>query len=231
LADNVASAVRFHDAVKQALSLGVKHFVEVGPHPALTNAIVETAEAAGVAADAAFCQHRERPAKETMLQLVAKAYGWGCEIRWTELYPDRIGHVRLPTYPWAHKPYWLPETTVHARAATRNGAHPGVDRFPGRRVDSPVLRDTVFELTPADTVFTRFRDHAVAGSMRVPGTGLIELFRSAAESAGVAMPLIRDVVLMHAVEPDAVSAVQTILSADVYGPARICVRRSDGEWI
>lgn len=231
LADNVASAVRFHDAVKQALSLGVKHFVEVGPHPALTNAIVETAEAAGVAADAAFCQHRERPAKETMLQLVAKAYGWGCEIRWTELYPDPIEHVRLPTYPWAHKPYWLPETTVHARAATRNGAHPGVDRFPGRRVDSPVLRDTVFELTPADTVFTRFRDHAVAGSVRVPGTGLIELFRSAAESAGVAMPLIRDVVLMHAVEPDAVSAVQTILSADVYGPARICVRRSDGEWI
>ena len=228
LATNVGSAVRFRDAVAHALSLGIHHFVEIGPHPALGNAVVETAEAAGAHAEAAYCQHRDKDAAGALLQLMARTYSWGCNLDWSAVLPGECAPVDLPTYAWAHEPYWLP--APRATAGARNAAITGPAGYPGRRITSPALTRPVFELDAQDPVFESFADHAIGGTVRVPATGIVELFRSAAIGAGMMSPLVRDVGVMRAIEPKALRRLQVLLAEGVIGRAEICVETPDGDW-
>lgn len=233
LAANVRSPVRFHTAVERALELGVRHFVEIGPHPALGGAVTESAEAAGVQVHTAYCQHRDRDARGALVALTGRLYDWGCTVDWKAVYPGACPPVELPTYAWDHRPYWLPGVNAGAivPSALDGTAVVGERSFPGRPLRSPALDRPVFELDARDPVLDAFRDHRVGPDARVPATGLLELLRSAALAAGVERPEVKAVGILRPVELDSIRRLQVVLSPGGVGRADIVLETAAGEWV
>ncbi len=116
---NLRRPVRFAEAVERLARRGVSHFIEISPHPA-------------VAAPLASCLHhggfegvvlpssRRGEERSTMLESLGELYVAGCEVRWDALAADGGRCVRLPTYPWQGRRFWLGEATAEETAV----AHP-----------------------------------------------------------------------------------------------------------
>lgn len=154
LARNVESTVRFADALGRAVEEGVRHFIEIGPHPALGAAIAEIAEAAGHGASVGFAMHRKRSPLLALRSLAADLHAWGADLDWTAVMRGHVDPSALPTYPWHHQPYWLPGVGV----PTPGGASKG-------------------ELHLEDAAFDGMREHRIGGTPLLPATAIIELFR------------------------------------------------------
>ncbi|MEV5840156.1 type I polyketide synthase [Nocardia sp. NPDC052112] len=171
----VREPVRFADGMTATRAAGGSRFLEVGPDAVLSGMI----EAEAVIAT----QRRGRDQVETLVGAVAEAHCAGVDVDWSRFYAGTGARsVDLPTYAFQRQRYWLsPAATI----ADVRGF--GLDRMA-----HPILRATV-EMPSGETVFTGrlsaaeqpwLRDHAVFGSILLPGAGLVELVSTAARSVG-----------------------------------------------
>nr|WP_265590203.1 type I polyketide synthase [Streptomyces sp. MA3_2.13] len=101
--DNLRHQVRFADATRAALDLGVGRFIEVSPHPVLTGAIEETAADAGADAVAVGTLRRGEGGPARWARSAAEALVGGVPLRWPTV-PDGV-RVDLPTYPFQRERY------------------------------------------------------------------------------------------------------------------------------
>ncbi|WP_433754835.1 type I polyketide synthase [Nocardia sp. CA-135398] len=170
----VREPVRFADGIAASRAAGGSRFLEVGPDAVLAGLI----DAEAVVA----IQRRGRDQVETLVRAVAEAHCAGVDVDWSRFYAGTGARaVDLPTYPFQRQRYWLSPAATIADARSF-----GLDRIP-----HPILRATV-EMPSGETVFTGhlsaaeqpwLRDHAVFGSVLLPGAGLVELVSAAARSA------------------------------------------------
>ncbi|MEV6927914.1 SDR family NAD(P)-dependent oxidoreductase [Dactylosporangium sp. NPDC051485] len=164
--DNVHLPVRFDPAIRAMLDDGYHTFVEVSPHPVLTAALQEIFDDAGSdRAVALGTLRRDEPGPRRLLTSLAQAWTHGLPVRWNR--PGR--RVDLPTYPFQRRRYW-PDVTVAAERPVAAG-HPVL----GPAVDLADGDTTVFtgRLSPGGHPW--LADHAVAGTVLLPGTGFVEL--------------------------------------------------------
>ncbi|MFJ8630373.1 type I polyketide synthase [Streptomyces sp. NPDC093568] len=175
-ADQIVKPVRFHDALTVARDLGASRFLEIGPDPVLT------ALAGDVSAVSTL--RKDRPEAETLLTACAELFVQGGDIDWAALFEGTGAHrVDLPTYPFQRRRYWLDAPPVLSDA----------DGLGLVRADHPLLGAAV-PVAGSDAVLLAsslsvrthpwLGDHAVAGSVVVPGTVLVELALQAAERVG-----------------------------------------------
>ncbi|MFI1734804.1 SDR family NAD(P)-dependent oxidoreductase [Streptomyces acidicola] len=176
-ADQIVRPVRFHDAFTAARAQGAGRFLEIGPDPVLT------ALAGDVPAAATL--RRDRPEAETLLRAVAELFVRGTPVDWAAVFAGTgAREVPLPTYAFQRRRYWLdaPRATV---AAADLGL--GVTGHPLLGAAVPVAgSDTVLltaRLSTADQPW--LADHAVAGSVILPGTAVLELVLAAGERVGL----------------------------------------------
>ncbi|MFJ3921564.1 beta-ketoacyl synthase N-terminal-like domain-containing protein [Streptomyces sp. NPDC090022] len=129
--ENLRRPVEFERAVRAALADGCTAFVEVSPHPLLTHAVLETAEAAGAAGTAGTAVaavptlRRRDGGPHRFLLSAAEAFVHGVPVDWEPALPAaRPGAdaPELPTYPFQRQRYWL---TPAGRPATAPGPVPG----------------------------------------------------------------------------------------------------------
>lgn len=222
LARNIRSPVRFAGAVGRALELGVNHFVELGPHPVLGRAILEIAEEANREVGVAFALHRDRSPALTLPSLAGRVFEWGGDPDWAMVDPGPCPPVPLPRYPWAHRPYWLPASSGGGGTEPGGTGRPSPSTsFPGRWVRSPALSHPVFELELDDPVFAAFQDHRIGERTLLPATGILELFRLAAEAAGYPGAEILDLGILHPIAPGRPGRLQVVLHPETPGSARV----------
>ncbi|GGK79066.1 hypothetical protein GCM10012284_11330 [Mangrovihabitans endophyticus] len=100
---NLRQTVRFHDTVGALLEAEHTTFVEMSPHPVLTVAVQEIAEAAGVEVLATGTLRRDHGGLERFLLSAAELYAGGVDVRW----PLAGRRVALPTYAFQRRRYWL----------------------------------------------------------------------------------------------------------------------------
>ena len=173
--------------------------------------------------------HLPAPAGSLLLQCFAKGcddwrmfleglgelYVRGAQVDWDGFANDYGARkVALPNYPFQRRRYW-----ITAAPKDRNGSEPqnhAADRFlPGRRLLSPVIKDTVFQTEVSASSMPLLRDHVVYGWMVFPGSASIGI-----ALAGVGAPLpisVRDCNLVEALvllENDRPIPLQTIFSED-----------------
>jgi acyl transferase domain-containing protein len=107
-ARNLREKVDFAGAVGHSLgAVGpAAVFVEIGPHPALSAAIVQTAAARNRAARVVPTLRRGADDRVAALAALGRLYETGYDgIRWDRLYPaGRV--VDLPLYPWQRRRFW-----------------------------------------------------------------------------------------------------------------------------
>src|SRR5690606_2033776 len=139
----------------------------------------------------------------------------------------------LPTYPWQHRAFWLPDGPDVSRpgAAAAGGATAGESvALPGRRLSSPALPVPAFELPLEGGVLQALEDHRVGGHPIVPATALLEFVRSAGAAASGREVEVRDLVIHRSIPLRPGGALQVVFSPGGMGPAELFTREEDGEW-
>ncbi|MEV4744712.1 type I polyketide synthase, partial [Streptomyces sp. NPDC049555] len=196
--DHVRRAVRFADAVRALHADGVTRFVELGPDAVLSGmaeaALEPEGDAPGPVAVPFLRKGRDEAA--TAVAAVARLHAHGVPVDWHAFFArPATGDsatsgaasqpVDLPTYAFQRQRYW-----VNATTGTADLGSAGMEA-----VTHPLL-GAVVRLPESDGVVLTGRlslsshpwlaDHAVKGTVLLPGTGLVELAVRAGDEAGCA---------------------------------------------
>ncbi|MFI6779433.1 type I polyketide synthase, partial [Nocardia sp. NPDC050412] len=188
----VREAVRFADAVRTAVDLGVVRFAEVGPDAVLfpmVNQILDGAETTALTSAAATVvalARRDRADASVLLGGVAGLFVSGADVDWAGMYAGTgAQRIALPTYAFQRRRYWM----IEAAAAVGGGA-----RAMGFVATEHPLISAVVSQPDSDGVALSGRlsvqaqpwlaDHKVMDTVLFPGTGFVELVLHAGEQVG-----------------------------------------------
>ncbi|SCE32031.1 candicidin polyketide synthase FscB, partial [Streptomyces sp. SolWspMP-5a-2] len=171
---NLRGTVEFEAATRALLADGFQVFAEISAHPVVATGVQETIEDAGVRAGVVGTLRRDEGGLERFTLSLGEAWALGADIdwdvHWDGLRPRRFD---LPTYAFQRQHYW-------PRFADLGGdvSSAGLDS-----PDHPLLGASV-ELAGGDGLVATARwslrthpwlaDHAVSGTVIVPGTALVE---------------------------------------------------------
>ncbi|WP_432062541.1 SDR family NAD(P)-dependent oxidoreductase [Streptomyces sp. S1] len=176
---NLRETVRLRTAVEAALAAGHEVFVEISPHPVLGVGVQDVLDAApgGDATAVLGTLRRDEGGLDRVLRSVAEAWVQGVPVDWTAHTGARTpGLPPLPTYAFDRRRHWLDPAvpapaTGPAPAGLRPAGHPlltGAVRTAGS--DGLLL---LGRLSPHEQPW--LDDHAVDGTVLVPGAVLAEL--------------------------------------------------------
>ncbi|WP_241827072.1 type I polyketide synthase, partial [Streptomyces graminilatus] len=185
-ARQVRDTVRFHDVTVTLREAGTTVLLELGPDAALT-AMADTGTAAGPDAVATpaeplrvAAQRRDQPEPRALLTALGRLHAHGVEVDWDAFYAGRDARtVPLPTYAFQRRRYWLrpkPGTAATGAAGLPAAGHPLL------AAAVTVAGTGTLLLTGRLGVDTHpwLADHAVGGTVLVPGTAFVELALHAA---------------------------------------------------
>lgn len=211
--ENLRNTVRFESVVDGLLNEGHRTFVECSPHPVLAVGIEETAQNADHSALVVGSLRRDEDTTRQLLRSVAELHTRGVVVDWQQVFTGTGARtVRLPTYAFRSKPYWL-------------------------RAPKPLL-NTATELAEGEQTLMTGRlslgsypwltDHRVHGRAVVPGTALLEM----ALQTGYAieeLTLQAPVVVPEQGEVEIQALVGTA-DDDGYRPLRMYARGPGSDW-
>jgi acyl transferase domain-containing protein/NADP-dependent 3-hydroxy acid dehydrogenase YdfG len=180
---NLRETVRFEQAVRALSDDGYRLFIETSPHPVLKIGTQETLDACGTDGTAIGTLRRDHGDRAQFVASLAEAVTHGAALDADALFaPYGARTVALPTYAFQHRRYWLTP-----KAATAQAVDLGLDA-----IDHPLLGalasapDGTTLLTGRLSLESRpwLADHAVAGTVVLPGTAFLEMALRAGDIAG-----------------------------------------------
>ncbi|MEW2115533.1 type I polyketide synthase, partial [Streptomyces sp. NPDC005474] len=197
---NLRRTVGFDPAVRALADEGFTSFVEVSPHPVLTMAVEETAEAAGHETVVLGTLRRDEGGLRRVLLSAAELWVRGGVVDWTAAFPGE-NTAQLPTYAFQRRRYW-----IQPPAATPRG--PGATGHPllGTAVEVADTGDLVLSGSLSTRTHPWLADHAVSGVVLLPGTGFVELAVRAGDEADC--PQVEELTLQAPLVFDRDAAVQ-----------------------
>ncbi|MEW1672662.1 type I polyketide synthase [Streptomyces noursei] len=179
---HVREAVRFADGIRALHAAGVTRFLELGPDGTLAAMARESLPDETTVVPAL---RKDRPEEPTLLAALSQLHAQGTAVDWAALFAGTDAHaVDLPTYAFQHRRYW----PVPDRTATGDLGAAGLDA-----AGHPLLSAAVELSDGGGLLFTSrlslqshpwLADHAVNGSVLLPGTAFVELAVRAADEAG-----------------------------------------------
>ncbi|QEU89615.1 SDR family NAD(P)-dependent oxidoreductase [Streptomyces kanamyceticus] len=184
---NLRQEVRFDQTVRSLLADGFGYFVECSAHPVLTVGLGETFEDTG--SNTAYAQgtlRRDEGGPERFLTSVAEGYVRGLPVNWQALYAGSgARRVDLPTYAFQRDQFWLQATAGDASGDV-SGFGLGVTGHPLLGASVRVAGEGQLLLTGRLSLASHpwLADHAVSGTVLVPGAALVELALRAADEVG-----------------------------------------------
>ncbi|MFB7086533.1 SDR family NAD(P)-dependent oxidoreductase [Streptomyces sp. NPDC056296] len=179
-ARHIRGTVRFLDGVRLLEDRGVTEWLELGPDGILTALVQQslTSEAGTVTA----ALRRGRPEPRTFASALGLLAARGAGPRWETVFPG-ARPTTLPTYAFQRQRYWL-----DAPATVGDAAGFGLSAAEHPLLGAGLLLADRDEhvLTGRLSLHTHpwLADHAVAGTVLVPGTGLLEIALAAGERTG-----------------------------------------------
>ncbi|WP_326835730.1 type I polyketide synthase [Amycolatopsis rhabdoformis] len=180
---HVREAVRFADGIRALTGLGATTFFEIGPDEVLSAMARESLDDLdGTDTVTVPLLRKDRDEVRTAVTALARLHVAGTPVDWTALFPG-AHPVDLPTYAFQHQWFW-PAATPGVGDAAAVGLRPA---------EHPLLNGTV-ELAENDGVLFTGRlslashpwlaEHAVQGSVLLPGTAFLELAFRAGDEVG-----------------------------------------------
>ncbi|MEV6576004.1 beta-ketoacyl synthase N-terminal-like domain-containing protein, partial [Streptomyces sp. NPDC051577] len=228
--DQVRGAVRFTDAVATLETLGTTTYTEIGPDAVLT-ALVTGAVADSDAAVAAATLRAGRPEAPQLASAVGQVYARGGRVDWSAYFGGRLDSaLDLPTYAFQRERYWL-DAVAAAADASGLGLSPTDHPILGASLDLADGEQTLFTSRLSLRSHPWLADHAVLGSVLLPGTAFVELAVLAGGRLGT--PQVEELTLSAPLVLPQNGGVQVqLVVADADGSGRRAVdvySRPDGE--
>ncbi|WP_328345676.1 type I polyketide synthase [Micromonospora sp. NBC_00421] len=183
---NLRRTVRLEEAVRALLRDGYRVFIEVSAHPVLTSALGDTADDAGVrGAVVVGSLRRDDGGPDRFLASVAAAHVNGVPVDWSAVVGAAGGPVDLPTYPFQRQRHWLEGPPP---AGDAGGLGMAAERH-------PLIGAALWMAADEDKLVLSGRislsgqpwlaDHAVAGTVLLPGTAFVDLAIRAGDHTGL----------------------------------------------
>nr|BAF02927.1 type I polyketide synthase [Streptomyces halstedii] len=185
--DNIRGTVRFHETVQALIRDDFTAFVEISPHPVLTMSVQDTLDQTEATGVSIGTLRRDENEHETFLTAAAELFVAGTTVDWTAVLDGRGGQrVALPTYAFHRERFWLPSSPGAVGDASGLGLG---------TVSHPLLGAAVSVADNGTTLLTGrvslrthpwLADHAVLGTVILPGTAHVELAIRAGDQVGAA---------------------------------------------
>jgi malonyl CoA-acyl carrier protein transacylase len=176
---HIRQPVRFAPSMETLRQLGYQIFVEIGPKPTLLGmgryCLPEAAENENVWLPSL---RQGVPDWQQLFQSLGTLYLHDLPVDWAGVdldYPRK--RVPLPTYPFQRQSYWI-RSTITSRAQRESGA--GIHPLWERKLQSPLLKETVFETQFSATYPSFIADHVIFEQLIVPGASHISMLLGAA---------------------------------------------------
>ncbi len=178
---NLRGRVQFSDVLKTLLTTNHRIFIEMSPHPVLTNAVNECSEAFDLSAFTIPSLFREKPEMESFLGNAGKLVEKGYEINWKKFYNlEKVPMIELPSYPMQKQTYELEDRSEQTFSALINGNNPLL----GRRIQlAGVNNSFVWENKLSLEHLSFIKDHKVNNAAVLPGVSYLEMIHAALQDA------------------------------------------------
>ncbi|CAL9619822.1 3-ketoacyl-CoA thiolase [Streptomyces sp. enrichment culture] len=174
---HVRQTVRFTDALRALHDLGVRKFVEIGPDTVLTGLVEQTLQTHAVPV-----LRRDRTEVRAAVEAVGAFFTRGGSVDWPAMLAGGR-RVDLPTYAFQHERYWL-DAPVNVGDVTAVGLSAARHPLLGGAITLADRSGVLLTGRLSLATHAWLADHAVHGTVLVPGTALVELALRAGEEVG-----------------------------------------------
>lgn len=177
---NVREPVFFTDALQSMINDGYNTFIEIAPHPVLTNGALELLKENKIH-NPVIVPSLRRGEDEDIVSMgsLAALFTRNFTVKTDHLFSKEAKFVKLPAYPWQHRSYWF-ETKTHQRKRL------GEDNHPFLPENTQMISDPgqiLWSLPLSAGAHPYLKDHQVDGAMVFPGTGHLEAATAAGRSS------------------------------------------------
>ncbi|MEU2871367.1 type I polyketide synthase, partial [Streptomyces olivoreticuli] len=180
---HVREAVRFLDGVRALEAQNVTTFVELGPDGVLTAMGQECAQGENVAFVSAL--RKDRDEAGSLMAAVARAHVRGVKVDWAAFFAGTgAERVDLPTYAFQRERYWPEAPTSRAGGTAGLGLATVEHPLVGASVQLAGGEELLLTGRIGLDTHSWLADHAVAGSVLLPGTAFVELAIRAGDQVG-----------------------------------------------
>lgn len=170
--DNIRKPVKFMQAIDRIIDDGYNIFVEIGPHPVLSQNIKQCITDKGIDASVVSSLNRKIAEQQSMMEGYSDFYIAGGEIDYYGLYA-KGKFVKFPSYPWQRTKQWLEsESSVNYRLA------PSLHPLLQQKVNQP---NTTFESRINANYQNYVYDHKLKDLVVLPAAGYVEMALAAAK--------------------------------------------------
>ncbi|MEV5205779.1 type I polyketide synthase, partial [Streptomyces sp. NPDC053720] len=181
---NMRQTVEFEKTTRALLADGFTTFIDCGAHPVLSIGMQETfADASATNALVVPSLRRGEGGLGRFLRSLGQAWEHGVDIDWGRVLPPTHQPVELPTYAFQRSRYWLEparQTADVSAAGLTAAEHPLL----GAVVGIAGTRSSVLSGRLSLQTHPWLADHAVAGTVLLPGTAFVELALRAGDETG-----------------------------------------------
>jgi candicidin polyketide synthase FscB len=233
---SLRATVRFSAGIERLRTDGYGVFIEVSPHPVLTNAIAATLEGTDTEPVVTGTLRRDDGGPARLLASLAEVHVHGVAVDWTSVLPEGQ-RIALPTYAFQRQRYWPKPTTATAAGANALGLGAADHPLLGAAVELAGGQGLLFTGRLSTRTQPWLADHAIGGNVLLPGTAFVELAVRAGYQAGC--PRIEELTLAAplVLPPEGAVRVQVSVGApdeqghrpvEVYGQVEDAA--GDGTW-
>lgn len=187
---NARQPVYFSPTLAQMLDDGFDTFVEIGPHPALSNNAAELFTQRRADAQVYPSMRRQESESLRFRQTMGALHIAGVSMDWHKICPNAVRLYDLPCYPWQQSHFWN-ESRLHREQRLLHRFHPHITHHRNSGVSQAIHIFTLFLDQYADPYLS---DHRMDDIPLFPATGYLELATAAARKAfGSAFNCLEDI--------------------------------------
>ncbi|KIF04675.1 polyketide synthase subunit, partial [Streptomyces sp. RSD-27] len=180
---NMREPVEFEQATRALIADGHEVFLEPSPHPMLSASLQETVADAGARAAVLGTLRREKGGARWFAAALGTAHVSGVEIDADALFGKDARRVDLPTYPFQRERYWYNAPARRGDAASI-GLHEAGHPLLGGGVELPESGSVVYTARVSADTHPWLADHALLGTVLLPGAALVDLALWAGRQSG-----------------------------------------------
>ena len=170
---NVRNPVLFAKAAQEIIDDGYTNFIEIGPHPVLSTAIVEVADELKKHVFICSSLKRKEPEQEYFFNSLATLYSHGFAVDWSSMFAGAVPS-RFPSYQWRKDKYWY-ETAYHNRTRRGTSDHPLLGM---KKIDTANNWETDISLEK----YPYLNDHQIQDTTILPAAAYVEMAYGAMHS-------------------------------------------------
>ncbi|WP_435797611.1 SDR family NAD(P)-dependent oxidoreductase [Streptomyces avermitilis] len=181
---NLRHAVEFEAATRAALDQGFTVFAEISPHPVLVPSVQDTIDDTGRTAVAVGSLRRDDGGARRFFTSVAELGVLGVGVDWPAVF-DGTGarQVDLPTYAFRRRRFWL-ESRRGAGDLSATGLEAAGHPLLGAAVSLAGGEGVLLTGRLSGRTHPWLLDHAVSGTVLLPGTAFVDLAIRAGDHLG-----------------------------------------------